>query len=64
MLDDARLPIEVDSLPSALVVLDAVVKPEVTPLLALAARCGCDAIPGRAMMRGQIARMVDFFGVA
>lgn len=61
MLDDARCPIAADSLPSALIVFDAIVKPEVTPLLALAQRCGCRTVPGREMMRGQITRMVDFF---
>jgi shikimate dehydrogenase len=61
MLDDPRLPIEAASLPSSLVVFDAIVKPEVTPLLAFAASQGCRAIGGREMMRGQIARIVDFF---
>ncbi len=61
MLDDARLPFAVDRLPAELAVFDAVVKPEVTPLLALAEQCGCTTIRGREMMRGQIARMVDFF---
>ncbi len=61
MLGDPRRPIADDSLPDALVVFDAIVKPEVTPLLALAQRCGCRIVQGREMMRGQIARMVDFF---
>jgi shikimate dehydrogenase len=61
MLGDPRLPLEVNTLPAALVVFDAIVKPEVTPLLALAQRCGCRTVQGREMMRGQIARMVDFF---
>jgi shikimate dehydrogenase len=61
MLDDARLPFSIDTLPRGLVVLDAIVKPERTPLLALAERCGCTTVYGREMMRGQIARMVDFF---
>ena len=61
MLDDARLPIPVESLPHGLVVFDAIVKPERTPLLALAEQCGCTTVLGREMMRGQIARMVDFF---
>lgn len=61
MLGDPRLPIAPDPLPGSLVVFDAIVKPEVTPLLALAQRCGCITVHGREMMRGQIARMVDFF---
>ena len=61
MLDDARVPIAVDTLPATLVVFDAIVKPERTPLLALAEACGCTTVRGREMMRGQIAKMVDFF---
>jgi shikimate dehydrogenase len=61
MLDDARLPIAITSLPRAMTVFDAIVKPETTPLLALAERCGCTTVRGREMMRGQIARIVDYF---
>jgi shikimate dehydrogenase len=61
MLDDARLPLDVAGLPRELVVFDAIVKPERTPLLALAENCGCTTVQGREMMRGQISRMVDYF---
>ena len=61
MLDDARMPIDADSLPRGLVVFDAIVTPERTKLLALAEDCGCATIYGREMMRGQIDAMVDFF---
>ncbi len=61
MLDDARLPIAIAALPREMTVFDAIVKPETTPLLALAERCGCTTVRGREMMRGQIARIVDFF---
>jgi shikimate dehydrogenase len=61
MLDDPRLPVAIDRIASEVVVFDAIVKPERTPLLALAQRCGCTTVQGREMMRGQIARMVDFF---
>lgn len=61
MLGDSRMPIDVAALPAGLVVFDAIVKPEQTPLLDLAQRCGCTTVRGREMMRGQIARMVDFF---
>jgi len=65
MLDDARLPLAAESLPARLVVFDAVVKPERTPLIQLAESCGCTTVYGREMMRGQIDRMVDYFtGVA
>ena len=43
------------------IVFDAIVKPERTPLIALAEQFGCTTVYGREMMRGQIARMVDFF---
>ena len=61
MLDDARIPVAADALAPTLVVFDAIVKPERTPLLALAEACGCTTVRGREMMRGQIAKMVDFF---
>lgn len=61
MLDDARLPLAIDALPRALVVFDAIVKPERTPLIRLAESCGCTTVHGREMMRGQVDRMVDFF---
>lgn len=61
MLDDARMPLRVHALPRETIVFDTIVKPERTPLLALAESCGCTIVTGREMMRGQIARMVDFF---
>ncbi len=61
MLGDPRLPIAATTLPASLVVFDAIVKPEDTPLLKLAAACGCQTIRGREMMRGQIASIVDYF---
>ena len=61
MLGDARLPIDVDALPSRLTVFDAVVKPDRTPLIELAAACGCTTVIGREMMRGQVSRMADYF---
>jgi len=64
MLDDPRLPIEAKRFDPSLVVFDAIVKPETTPLLALAEACGCTVVRGREMMRGQITRMTDFFGIA
>jgi shikimate dehydrogenase len=61
MLDDARLPFPIATMPRELVVFDAIVKPERTPLMELAEKCGCLTFGGREMMRGQISRMVDFF---
>ena len=61
MLGDARLPMDIATLPRDLVVFDAIVKPERTPLLEFAESCGCRVVYGREMMRGQISRMADFF---
>ena len=61
MLSDARLPMSASEFPANMVVFDAIVKPEQTPLLQLAEACGCTVVRGREMMRGQIARMVDYF---
>ena len=61
MLDDPGCPVDADRLPTDLVVLDAIVKPEVTRLIALAGTSGCHVIRGRQMMRGQIGKMADFF---
>lgn len=61
MLEDARLPLEIDRLPARLTVFDAIVKPERTPLIQLAESCGCPTVYGREMMRGQVDRMVDYF---
>lgn len=63
MLGDERLPVAVDRLGPDLIVFDAIVMPERTPLLRLAEECGCRTVYGREMMRGQISRMVDFFEV-
>ncbi|MFO1199194.1 MAG: shikimate dehydrogenase [Burkholderiaceae bacterium] len=64
MLGDPSLPVDPAGLAASSVVFDAVVKPEVTPLLAHAAALGCVTFGGREMMRGQIARIVDFFEAA
>jgi shikimate dehydrogenase len=61
MLGDARLPLAVTRLPPEMLVFDAIVKPEETPLLALAEACSCTVVRGREMMRGQIAKVVDYF---
>lgn len=61
MLGDPRNPAGTETFPPGLVVFDAIVKPEETPLLAAARRCGCRTVQGRQMMYGQIGRIVDFF---
>lgn len=61
MLGDPRMPIEVSSIPSNIIVFDAIVKPEKTKLLTIAEDSGCRTVYGREMMRGQITKIVDFF---
>jgi shikimate dehydrogenase len=61
MLSDNRLPLEVTQLNKELVVFDAIVMPENTPLLNLAKDCGCEIVRGREMMLGQISKIVDYF---
>lgn len=60
MLGDNRLPINVTRFSNDLIVFDAIVKPEQTPMLALAESFGCRTVRGREMMRGQISKIVDY----
>ena len=58
MLSDARLPLAVEQFKKELIVFDAIVMPENTPLLTLAQDCGCQVVRGREMMLGQISKIV------
>lgn len=44
-------------------VVDIIMHPETTPLLAFARECGCKAMNGRAMIEGQFQAFAAFFGV-
>jgi len=61
MLSDSRLPLAVKTFKKDLIVFDAIVMPENTPLLTLAVNCGCEVVRGREMMLGQISKIVDYF---
>lgn len=61
MLSDARLPLAVEQFKKELIVFDAIVMPENTPLITLAQKCGCEVVRGREMMLGQISKIVDYF---
>jgi len=61
MLSDARLPLVVEKFKKELIVFDAIVMPENTPLLTLAQNCSCQVVRGREMMLGQISKIVDYF---
>jgi shikimate dehydrogenase len=60
MLGDQRLPINADRLPPSLTVFDAIVKPDITPLLKLAEASGCTTVRGREMMAGQMWRIAKY----
>jgi shikimate dehydrogenase len=58
------LPFSLASVTPATLVAEIVMAMEVTPLLAAAKGRGCPVHPGRHMLEGQLAMMMDFFGLA
>ncbi len=60
MLDEDAAPIPDDSIPSDVVVMDAIMDPEHTRLLRTAEASGCLCVYGREMLDSQIARACDF----
>jgi shikimate dehydrogenase len=60
MLDEAAAPIPDGSIPSRVVVMDAIMDPERTRLLRTAEASGCVCVYGREMLDSQIARVCDF----
>lgn len=63
MAPDDGLPAELGRLPASLLVIDLIMKPEVTPLLRHAEACGCRAFGGRVMLEGQAQEVAGFFGI-
>ncbi|HEX2555881.1 MAG TPA: shikimate dehydrogenase [Microvirga sp.] len=57
------LPADLGTLPPGLLVVDVVMKPEVTPLMRHARACGCRVIGGRTMLEGQAEELADFLGM-
>lgn len=57
------LPVDPAYLDPSMVVVDVVMKPEITPLLRAAAGKGCRIQPGRYMLEGQVAAIGAFFGI-
>ena len=57
------LPADLGRLDPDLLVVDVIMKPEVTPLLAHAQACGCRTVGGRAMLEGQAEEVARFFRV-
>src|SRR5208282_1623719 len=56
------LPAELGRLDPALLVVDIIMKPPLTPLLRHAQACGCRTLGGRAMLEGQADEVALFFG--
>jgi shikimate dehydrogenase len=48
---------------SSLMVVDVIMKPEVTPLAEHARSCGCRVMNGRPMLEGQALAIMEFFGI-
>ena len=46
-----------------MLVIDIIIVPEVTPLLAHARALGCKALGGRTMLEGQAEEVMQFFGI-
>ncbi|QDZ02302.2 hypothetical protein FQ775_19010 [Nitratireductor mangrovi] len=60
MLDANKMPIEADSIPAHVAVMDAIMEPDRTKLLRMAEASGCVTIYGREMLDSQIAGACDF----
>lgn len=60
---DDGAPIDVELLRQDLFVVDIIMKPEVTPLLAAARARGCRTLGGKSMLGGQAGAVAGFFGV-
>ncbi|QCI64138.1 shikimate dehydrogenase family protein [Phreatobacter stygius] len=56
-------PAPLDGLTADMLVVDIIMKPEVTPLLAHARSLGCVAFGGRVMLEGQAEEVARFFGI-
>jgi shikimate dehydrogenase len=59
--DDA--PIQLDRLKPNTLVVDIIVKPDMTPLIARAKQIGCRTLDGRVMLEGQVEEVLAFFGM-
>jgi shikimate dehydrogenase len=62
MREGDPLPFDPSPLPASTLVVDVIIKPEITPLLVLAQKTGHRTQPGRYMHRGQAIAVAKFFG--
>ncbi len=60
MLDENAAPITASTIPSHVVVMDAIMDPDRTKLLRIAEASGCLTVYGREMLDSQIVRVCDF----
>lgn len=60
MLDATQIPVDFKQIPSHVVVMDAIMDPDRTRLIALAEDCGCKTVYGREMLDSQIDAACDF----
>jgi shikimate dehydrogenase len=60
MAPEDGLPADLGTLPPGLLVVDVIMKPEVTPLMRHARDCSCRVIGGRTMLEGQAEELADF----
>jgi shikimate dehydrogenase len=63
MAEDDPPPVAIDRLRPEMLVVDIIMKPEVTRFLAAAREHGCKALPGKTMLEGQAAEVMTFFRV-
>ena len=55
--------LELDGLKPHTLVVDIIVKPDMTPLIARARQIGCRTLDGRVMLEGQVEEVLAFFGI-
>ncbi|MEO4001807.1 hypothetical protein [Mesorhizobium sp. CAU 1732] len=60
MLDETRMPLELDRIPAHIAVMDAIMDPDRTRLLKVAEESGCVTVYGREMLDAQISAVCDF----
>jgi shikimate dehydrogenase len=63
MAEGDPLPVSIERLRPEMLVVDIVMKPEVTRFAAAARERGCKALPGKTMLEGQGAELMKFFHV-
>jgi shikimate dehydrogenase len=63
MLPGDGTPIELDRLKPVTLVIDIILKPDMTPLIARAKQIGCRTLDGRVMLEGQVEEVLAFFGM-